>query len=67
MDFLSTIGTDAVILQDLGALHLIRTYWPQLPVHASTQMTVHDGAGVRMLQKLGVKGDSLPRTELGRD
>ncbi len=61
IDFLSAIGTDAVILQDLGALHLIRTYWPQLPVHASTQMTVHDGAGVRMLQKLGVERVILSR------
>ena len=61
INFLSKIGTDAVILQDLGALYLIRTYWPQLPVHASTQMTVHDGAGVRMLQKQGVERVILSR------
>ena len=61
IDFLSAIGTDAVILQDLGALYLIRTYWPHLPVHASTQMTVHDGAGVRFLQKLGVERVILAR------
>ena len=61
INFLSEIGTDAVILQDLGALYLIRTYWPQLPVHASTQMTVHDGAGVRLLQNLGVERVILSR------
>lgn len=61
INFLSQIGTDAVILQDLGALYLIRTYWPQLPVHASTQMTVHDGAGARFLQKLGVDRVILSR------
>ncbi|MBA2133621.1 DUF3656 domain-containing U32 family peptidase [Capillibacterium thermochitinicola] len=61
INFLSAIGADAVILQDLGALYLIRTYWPQLPVHASTQMTVHDGAGVRLLKSLGVERVILAR------
>ncbi|NLY90757.1 MAG: U32 family peptidase [Firmicutes bacterium] len=61
IDYLSQIGADAVILQDLGALYLVRTYWPHLPVHASTQMTVHDGAGVRFLQNLGVERVILSR------
>ena len=61
INFLSAIGADAVILQDLGALYLIRTYWPQLPVHASTQMTVHDGAGARLLKSLGVARVILAR------
>ena len=33
-------GLDGVIVQDLGALSVIRRYFPDLPVHASTQMTV---------------------------
>ena len=61
INYLSQIGADAVILQDLGALYLIRTYWPHLPVHASTQMTVHDGTGVRFLQNLGVERVILSR------
>ncbi|HEY8392586.1 MAG TPA: DUF3656 domain-containing protein [Capillibacterium sp.] len=61
INYLSQIGADAVILQDLGALYLVRTYWPHLPVHASTQMTVHDGAGVRFLQDLGVERVILAR------
>ena len=61
INFLTQIGTDAVILQDLGALHLIRTYWPDLPVHASTQMTIHDHPGVRFLQNLGVERVILSR------
>ena len=33
-------GLDAVIVQDIGAITYIRTYFPELPIHASTQMTV---------------------------
>lgn len=61
LNFLAQIGTDAVIIQDLGALHLIRTYWPDLPIHASTQMTIHDHAGAHFLQKLGVERVILAR------
>ncbi len=59
--FLYQIGTDAVIVQDLGVLSLIRENWPSFPVHASTQMTVHDSAGARFLQNLGVARVILAR------
>ncbi|NLW55366.1 MAG: U32 family peptidase [Firmicutes bacterium] len=45
----------------MGALYLIRKYWPSLPVHASTQMTIHDSAGARFLQKQGVERVILAR------
>lgn len=47
-------GLDAVLVQDLGALSLIRERFPELPVHASTQMTVTGAEGARLLQELGV-------------
>ncbi|RJX33407.1 MAG: U32 family peptidase [Desulfurivibrio sp.] len=50
---LAAIGVDGIIIQDLGLWRLARTYFPQLPLHASTQMTVHNAAGVRMLEKMG--------------
>jgi collagenase-like PrtC family protease len=50
---LSGIGLDGVIIQDLGVWRLARTWFPALPLHASTQMTVHNGAGVRMLERMG--------------
>lgn len=34
-------GIDAVLVQDLGVLHRIRAIAPDLPIHASTQMTIH--------------------------
>ncbi|MEW6288921.1 MAG: peptidase U32 family protein [Thermodesulfobacteriota bacterium] len=50
---LAAIGVDGVIIQDLGVWRLARTYFPQLPLHASTQMTVHNAAGVIQLEKMG--------------
>ncbi len=44
---LSRYQVDAVIVQDLGALHLLKNYFPHLTVHASTQMGLHNRAGLR--------------------
>ncbi len=46
-------GIDAAIVQDLGAVRLIRTLYPGLEIHGSTQMTVHDPAGARLLRDAG--------------
>lgn len=51
--FLYEVGADAVIIQDLGAVKLAREIVPDLPLHASTQMTVHNLEGVKFLEKLG--------------
>lgn len=47
-------GLDGVIVQDLGALRLIRDSFPYLPIHASTQMSLTGYWGVSLLQKEGV-------------
>jgi putative protease len=54
-------GIDAAIVQDLGAVRLIRQVYPDLEIHGSTQMTVHDGSGARVLQSLGVERVVLAR------
>ncbi len=54
-------GLDAVIVQDLGVLCAVREWFPDLNVHASTQMTVCGVEGVRLLEDLGVKRVVLPR------
>jgi U32 family peptidase len=46
-------GIDAAIVQDLGAVRLINTVYPGLEIHGSTQMTVHDERGARVLRDLG--------------
>ena len=54
-------GIDAIIVQDLGlARFLIKTF-PDLPIHASTQMTVHNLEGALESQKLGFKRVVLSR------
>lgn len=47
-------GLDGVIVQDLGALQVIRQHFPGLALHASTQMTVTGPAGAELLKELGV-------------
>lgn len=51
--FLDEAGADAVLVQDLGVAMLVRQVAPNLPIHASTQMTVHNLAGVLELADLG--------------
>lgn len=54
-------GLDAVIVQDLGVISLIRDWFGDMPVHASTQMTVTGVEGVKLLQELGVSRVVLSR------
>ena len=47
---LQRLGIDAVIIQDAGLLAILRRVFPELRVHASTQMTVHNAAGMRLMR-----------------
>ncbi len=53
LSILEQLNPDALIVQDLGLIHLIRNYFPRLKMHGSTLMTVHNSAGVHMLSNLG--------------
>lgn len=48
-----TAGADAVLVQDVGLCRLIRKISPDFPIHASTQMTITNTAGVKMAKELG--------------
>ena len=48
-------GLDAVIVQDLGAVSVIRKHFPKLEIHASTQMTITGVHGARIAKKMGAK------------
>lgn len=50
---LYNMGIDAVIVQDLGLAKVLHQYIPNLNLHASTQMTVYNLAGVQKLKELG--------------
>jgi putative protease len=65
--FLQNAGADAAILQDLGLASLARAVVPELPLHASTQMNVHNAPAVQHLcRNLGIKRVILAR-ELSAD
>lgn len=52
---------DALILQDIGLVSLVRQVCPDMPMHASTQMSVQSIEGVRELEKMGFARVVLPR------
>ena len=54
-------GADAVIVQDLAVAAAVRECCPDLPLHASTQLSVHNIAGVRELETLGFRRVVLAR------
>ncbi len=54
-------GADAIIVQDLTVMRLAKQICPQLQLHGSTQMAVHNAAGVKMLEDLGFSRVVLAR------
>lgn len=66
LEYACEIGIDALIMQDLGLISLIRQSAPDMPIHGSTQISVHTPAGVEHLHKLGLTRAVLAR-ELSRD
>ncbi len=54
LDFLNTLKVDAIIIQDLGILHLIRQMGISTPVHASTMMNIQNSGSALTLKELGV-------------
>ena len=61
VDFLHSNNVDAIIMQDLGMIDLVRKMYPNLEVHISTQAHVHNLEGVKFFEELGVKRVVLAR------
>jgi len=64
VEFLAELGRirpDAVIVQDLGVMRIAREYFPHLEIHASTQMGIHNSAGLQLAEKMGIKRVILER------
>lgn len=53
VSFLYKIGVDALIIQDLGLYYEVKHLYPDFPLHASTQMHIHNTAGVLAAKKMG--------------
>jgi putative protease len=74
LEWLYEIGADAVLVQDIGVASLARQIVPELELHASTQMTIHNRPGAVYAQRLGMKRVVLAREvsleeakEIGQD
>ena len=62
----ASTGVDAFIVQDLGVVQLCRQIAPHVPLHGSTQMTIHNLAGVQLCAAMGMSRVVLSR-ELNRE
>ena len=58
---LAKANVDAVIAQDLGVARIIKQSFPNLIIHASTQLTVHNVSGAKLLKSLGFSRVVLSR------
>jgi putative protease len=61
LKYLSSIAPDAIIVQDLGILKMAHDYFPNLKVHASTQMNIASSRAANILSKYGVSRAVLAR------
>ena len=61
INFLRKANIDAFLVQDLGAAKIIKNIAPEIPLHASTQMTVHNLDGVKFLEEVGFTRAVLSR------
>ncbi len=61
LEFSARAGIDGLIIQDLGVLSLARKCIPDMPLHASTQMTIHSPSGAIEAKKLGYSRVVLSR------
>ncbi|MEI6292202.1 MAG: U32 family peptidase [Methanomicrobiales archaeon] len=59
--FLYEAGVDAILVQDIGVASIAREITPGLPLHASTQMTIHNREGVAWARELGFSRVVLAR------
>lgn len=59
-EYLNAAGADALIVQDIGLIRELRKCLP-IPLHASTQMSIHNAAGVCAIKKMGLSRVVLAR------
>ncbi|HPN83785.1 MAG TPA: U32 family peptidase [Victivallales bacterium] len=58
---IAELGADAIIVQDLGIVRIAREYFHSLPIHASTQMAIHNSASAKIAKELGIARVILER------
>ena len=66
LSYLNDVGPDGLIVQDFSVMRMAQEFFPNLELHASTQMNVESSNAVKLLQNNGIKRMVLAR-ELGLD
>ncbi|MDY7029241.1 MAG: U32 family peptidase [Spirochaetota bacterium] len=61
LEIIARYEPDALIVQDIGIVRLLRELFPAVPVHASTQMGIHNSAGVNIARDMGIERIILER------
>ncbi|WP_434564315.1 DUF3656 domain-containing protein [Thermoanaerobacterium thermosaccharolyticum] len=61
IDYLYKLNVDAIIVQDFGIVKLLREYYPEINIHASTQMTLSNLESIKAAKDAGIKRVVLPR------
>jgi len=61
IEYIHNLNVDAVIMQDLGMMDLVRKVFPNLEIHASTQAHIHNLEGTIMMEEMGLKRVVLAR------
>lgn len=61
LKYLRAVRPDGIIIQDMGTMQMANQFFPELPLHASTQMNVSSSEGVNFLSKHNVKRVVLSR------
>lgn len=61
VNYLNSIYVDAIIMQDIGMMDKMRKEFPNMEIHASTQMHIHNEEGVKLVKELGLTRAVLAR------
>ena len=61
IEYIHKCGVDAVIMQDLGMIDLVRKNYPNLEIHVSTQAHIHNLEGAKLMEKIGLSRVVLAR------
>ena len=59
--YLNSVGPDGIIVQDFGVVRMVQEFFPNLRIHASTQMHIHNLEGAKFVESLGIKRVVLAR------
>ena len=59
--FLCSVPVDGILIQDMGLFNILREACPEMPLHASTQMSLHTPGGAALLKELGASRVVLAR------